>query len=119
MEGRSRIAKRPATRLVVDVQRHSPLWKSVPDAAKAVRAAAQRAIAQGNVMTLPNIEIAVALADDAMVRAANRNWRANDKPTNVLSFPSASPSRIAQTPHLGDIIIAQETLAREDRKSVV
>lgn len=52
----------------------------------------------------------VALADDATVRVLNRQWRQQDKATNVLSFPAASPAR-AET--LGDIVLALETVERE------
>jgi probable rRNA maturation factor len=69
----------------------------------AVRRAAQAALtherAQGG--------INVMLADDAAVRSLNRDYRAKDKPTNVLSFPDGEHG------HLGDVILAYETIARE------
>jgi probable rRNA maturation factor len=113
MEGRSTSDRKAGVRLAVDVQRHSPHWKAVPGAVKAVRNAARRAVALGGVVTLPVVEIAVALADNAMIREANREFRRKDAPTNVLSFPGAPPDRIAEAPYLGDIIIAHETVARE------
>ncbi len=54
--------------------------------------------------------VCIALADDAYVRILNREWRKQDKATNVLSFPSGGPAR-AET--LGDIVLARETLERE------
>ena len=57
--------------------------------------------------------VALALADDAMVRDLNARFRNQDKPTNVLSFPSGEePGPDAQ---LGDVILAVETLRREAR----
>lgn len=53
--------------------------------------------------------LAIRLADDAEVQTLNARYRAKDKPTNVLSFPA--PEWAA--PHLGDIILAYETIARE------
>lgn len=56
---------------------------------------------------------------DAEVRALNREWRAKDKPTNVLSFPMLERAALlalsADGPPelLGDIALAQETCARE------
>lgn len=55
--------------------------------------------------------VALALADDAMVRDLNRRFRGKDKPTNVLSFPSGETGG-ADT-HIGDVILAIETLRRE------
>lgn len=71
--------------------------------------------------------VTLVLGDDAMVRDLNRRFRGIDKPTNVLSFPdedhgfegpeagrSPPGSDIGDT-HLGDVILAVETLAREAR----
>ncbi len=97
----------------IDIQRHTPLWRGLPRAASLVRRAARAALKQGGVAVLPSASVAVALADDAMVRAANRQWRAKDKPTNVLSFPAVPPDRIGGSPYLGDVILAYETIADE------
>ncbi|MGL4239582.1 MAG: rRNA maturation RNase YbeY [Beijerinckiaceae bacterium] len=77
------------------------------------RRAAKAAVRLGGVRTLAGAGIAVALGDDAMVRAANRAWRKKDKPTNVLSFPAVAPQAIATAPFLGDVILAFETVAAE------
>ncbi len=59
------------------------------------------------------------LADDAEVQTLNRQWRAKDKPTNVLSFPMLErPTLLAlarEGPEemLGDIALALETCTRE------
>ena len=59
-------------------------------------------------------EIALTLADDETVKAANAQWRGKDKPTNILSFPmaelapGAAPGRLA-----GDLLVAFETVLRE------
>lgn len=60
-------------------------------------------------------EVALLLADDAMLRALNAQFRGKDKPTNVLSFPSDE----APPGFLGDIAVAYETAAREaDEKGI-
>ena len=56
-------------------------------------------------------QAALALVDDATIRALNGRYRAKDKPTNVLSFPATGPARAAG--FLGDIAIARETLLAE------
>ena len=54
------------------------------------------------------------LTDDAAIRALNRDWRGNDTPTNVLSFPAPTRQSATGVRHmLGDIVIAYETIARE------
>jgi probable rRNA maturation factor len=58
-------------------------------------------------------------ADDAEVQRLNREWRAKDKPTNVLSFPMiARPQLMALAASgaeelLGDLALAYETCTRE------
>jgi probable rRNA maturation factor len=60
------------------------------------------------------VEISLLFADDARVQPLNRDWRAMDKPTNVLSFPSVGLKPGSDLPPvLGDIVLAYETVARE------
>lgn len=68
----------------------------------------------------PDLLVSVVLADDAEVRALNRQWRAKDSATNVLSFPMLSREellRAAQCPGepamVGDVILAHGVCARE------
>ncbi len=59
-------------------------------------------------------EVSLVFTDDAAIRAINAEWRSQDKPTNVLSFPAypITPGK-RPGPMLGDIILAHETLVRE------
>jgi probable rRNA maturation factor len=60
------------------------------------------------------IEISLVFTDDAAIRTVNREWRNQDKPTNVLSFPAFPLLPGGQPgPMLGDIVLAEETLRRE------
>lgn len=93
---------------MLDVMVQSPLWDGEPGAEAIIRralAAAAKSAAR------EAAEIAIVLTDDSAIRDINRRWRDQDKPTNVLSFPSGTAGRAAA--HLGDIVIAYETLARE------
>jgi probable rRNA maturation factor len=59
-------------------------------------------------------ELSILFTDDAAIQVLNREWRAKDKPTNVLSFPAfpVEPGD-ALPPMLGDIVLAFETVKRE------
>jgi len=99
----------------IDVLIQSPRWKAEPRAAAIVRKAVRTAAIAAST---PRAELAIVLTDDSAIHALNRDWRGQDKPTNVLSFP-AGPSRGRKAASLGDIVIAFETTAREakaDRK---
>jgi probable rRNA maturation factor len=56
--------------------------------------------------------ITVLVDDDRRLQELNKTWRGQDKPTNVLSFPSPDAQAGADR-HLGDIVISHETAARE------
>ena len=57
------------------------------------------------------------LTDDSAIHVLNRDWRGQDKPTNVLSFAARQPqgARAAAPAALGDVVIAYQTTAREAR----
>jgi probable rRNA maturation factor len=59
-------------------------------------------------------EVSLLFTDNAMIKELNAQWRAKDKPTNVLSFP-AFPLKpgMALMPLLGDIVLAFETVQSE------
>jgi probable rRNA maturation factor len=72
----------------------------------------------------PGVEpagIAVILTDDRAIQDLNRLWRDQDKPTNVLSFPTTDvaegdrpvPTVPGMPLELGDIVLAFETCRRE------
>lgn len=100
---------------VIDVVIEDAAWTAFGDVELQVRQAGLAAVKASHVRVREDAEIAVMLADDAMVRNLNAQWRAKDKPTNVLSFPAVAPARIAEAPMLGDIVIARETVLREAR----
>jgi probable rRNA maturation factor len=97
----------------VDVVVESSLWDAHPQAEDVV----VRAFAAAAPADLGKAEVAVLLADDARVREMNAQWRGKDAATNVLSFPAATATPgPGDTPrHLGDIVIAYETVAAEAR----
>ncbi|MFS0850214.1 rRNA maturation RNase YbeY [Novosphingobium panipatense] len=67
----------------------------------------------------PRLTASLLFTSDAEVHVLNREWRAKDKPTNVLSFPmlqredllSLAPDGPPEM--LGDLALAGETCARE------
>ena len=99
---RPRSARTP----VIDVVRESRLWDQEPE----IDVTLQRAIAEAAADAPTDAELSIVLTDDARIRALNLAWRGFDKPTNVLSFPAGGKG--APT-HLGDIVIAYETVKRE------
>lgn len=92
----------------LDICVESPLWAGVDCAALA--GAAREACAARTPAIRAGGEITLVLCDDAAIAEINAQWRGKAQPTNVLSFPAPAP---LQARHMGDIIVAYETVARE------
>jgi probable rRNA maturation factor len=97
-----------------------PLWGQDVDwealAARAASAAAEVAPELAH----DHLLVSLVFADDDEVRGLNRQWRAKDEPTNVLSFPMLSREEVlhaaSEERHegmLGDVILAHGVCARE------
>ena len=93
---------------MIDVEVEAPSWtEALPDAEALTLAAAQAALAGHAGESDPAVTIL--LTDDETVRDLNARFRAQDKATNVLSFPApANPEHF-----LGDIAVAYGVCARE------
>lgn len=98
----------------IDLELRSPLWRqALPEAERLAETAARAALAgSGRTIERP-AELAVVLADDALLRELNRTWRGQDKPTNVLSFPAGDAPPPGAPLLLGDVVVGFETVAAE------
>jgi probable rRNA maturation factor len=88
-------------------------WASLPEVEELARRAVEAALGAASDAARGPVEISLLLADDAAVQALNREWRGQDKPTNVLSFPAPEQPGAPGPRHLGDVVLAYETLVRE------
>ncbi len=78
----------------------------VDRALAAALAAVRPALADG-------AEVGLVFTDDAHSRELNDQYRDKDAPTNVLSFPATRTNPEVFGPLLGDIVLAEQTIARE------
>ena len=88
-------------------------WDSRIDWPALARSAVHAAVAHSRHPGLSDSEVSVKFTSDAEVRGLNAQWRGKDKPTNVLSFPMAEESALADAQLLGDIVLAQGICAAE------
>ena len=95
-------------RTLVEVEIKTKAWrKAWPKAAIDVQSVLARAAAYPALKRKAGGEIALVLADDALLRDLNAQFRGKDKPTNVLSFPDG------EKPPGGGIAVAFETVSAE------
>jgi probable rRNA maturation factor len=103
--------------LKIDVLVDSEHWKNAATAKAVIRRALKQAAAT---LSTKTAELAIVLTDDAAMRRLNRNWRGVDAPTNVLSFATKNPGDKLDEQlgsHLGDIVLAYETVKREAHRA--
>lgn len=91
-----------------------PNWNGLGDLDALIEASLRAAVEECGTHLPEGAEVSLLFCDDARIRELNRQFRGQDKPTNVLSFPGPLP--FEKTGILGDIAIAYETLAREARE---
>lgn len=104
---------------------HETIWKTLFDPPEGIEAwlAKMTELVLEALDCIPSssaVEVSFLFADDAKVQELNQTFRRQDKPTNVLSFPSFERDdygggRLPYVPVLllGDIVFARETIQRE------
>ena len=97
-----------------------PSWGEDVDWERLAARAAAAAASAAPELAHANLLVSLVFGDDAEVQALNKQWRAKDAPTNVLSFPMMSRDDVlraaADEGHegmLGDVILAYGVCARE------
>lgn len=108
----------PPIALVLDVVHEAGDWGPIARITNLAQAAASLLAAE---LGQTSSAACIALSTDANVAALNAAYRGKSTPTNVLSFPAGAKAHEpdAQSRFLGDIVLAQETVAREaDERSL-
>ena len=104
-----------STNIITNVQFKSSQWKAqLADAENLCQLAATYVWKVASKFDKA-FEVTIVLADDALVQTLNHKYRNQNKPTNVLSFPSGLKETgfHEDLPTLGDVIVAFETVKAE------
>ena len=106
-----------APTLEIDID---PVWGDAIDWEALANEAAQAVAGVAPELAHDNLLVSLVMADDEEVHALNKQWRAKDKPTNVLSFPMLSREEVLHAAAdedapgmLGDLILAHGVCTRE------
>jgi probable rRNA maturation factor len=96
----------------------APEWSRRLHTAAALARRAVREALSAEPHGTSHVELSVVLTDDRAVRRLNRDWRGQDKPTNVLSFPAQNGTPVLRLPAgvpvpLGDVVVACGVAAAE------
>jgi len=97
-----------------------PAWGDAVNWEMLAQRAAKAAASAAPELAHENLLVSVVFGDDAEVHALNKQWRAKDRPTNVLSFPMLSREEVLRAAGdeavegmLGDVILARGVCERE------
>lgn len=97
-----------------------PIWTETIDWEALAAAATLAAATVAPELAHDTMLVSLVMADDDEVQALNKQWRAKDKPTNVLSFPMLSRDEVLRASArpdapamLGDMILAHGVCTRE------
>ena len=106
--------------VTVDILVEEPAWiKDIPNVKAFIRDVCIHTLQLiFNAPQVTNIELSIVLANDPYIQKLNATYRKQDKPTNVLSFPSeilkvGEYSSLSTLCTLGDIVLSYATIARE------
>lgn len=106
-----------AMQIAIIVSAPCPAWLiDLPEAVAIGKKVVSAVLADAG-LTYPMIEVGVTLTDDAALRGLNRDYRQEDKATNVLSFagdPAFDPAHKGPL-LLGDIVLAHGVAGAEAR----
>ncbi len=102
--------------LLVELSVEDPAWAAVADLETLAERTLAVALDESSEAVSGAAEVSCLFCDDAAIRALNAQWRGQDKPTNVLSFPTGTPAAAGTVRLLGDIVLGFETIEREARE---
>ncbi|MBT3332580.1 MAG: rRNA maturation RNase YbeY [Rhodospirillaceae bacterium] len=104
-----------ATQIETIVSTPCPAWLTdLPEAVATTQRVVEMVLGAAD-LARPEIEVGVTLTDDGSVRELNRDYRQQDKATNVLSFIGDNDDDPAHPGPLllGDIVLAHGVVATE------
>lgn len=105
-------------KLTADIRFEDRSWKRrLPDVAELTVPVLKQALKMAGWPAKAEAEVSIVYSNDNKVQALNHDWRGKDRPTNVLSFPQIEDiGDIGPYAHLGDIILAYQTISREAKE---
>lgn len=111
-------AKRQVARPQIDISIQDPAWHELQDIENIVHIAAEITLTTA---IMPkeaferDLEVSIVLANDDLLHVLNREYRGQDKPTNVLTFATldAEEPPSESVLNLGDVLLSFQTVERE------
>jgi len=93
-----------------------PFWvKEMPLFKKNILKAAKETLNIACKFKKKNLEVSFLLTSDSNIRLLNKNYRNNDKSTNVLAFPM-NQNTFGENYIVGDVVISLQKILSESKK---
>lgn len=111
----NKVAKEPS--FAVDIHIADPEWEILPfNVREVAEICVRETLFCTQFSSEQGAEVSLLLGHNDLAQTLNREYRDQDKPTNVLSFQSEDPG--PEMP-LGDIILARETIIHEAETQLI
>jgi probable rRNA maturation factor len=100
--------------MTLSIEVEDEAWLALPDLDRLARSAVTAALSGAGV-DQQGKEIALLFTSDQSIAAINAEWRGQNKPTNVLSFPAAAGLLVPEGEEhpLGDVVLAYGVVVSE------
>jgi probable rRNA maturation factor len=98
---------------VIDILVEAGQWPTRARLRQLIERAVEAALTTTKPPLAADSELSLLFTDDAHVQRLNQRYRGKNSATNVLSFPAPPAAPGMFGPLLGDLVLAEETIARE------
>ena len=88
-------------------------WSDIADLKEVATYAISSAYAESQCDLESDFVVSLLFCSDSRIQDLNREWRSQDKATNVLSFPAPQDLVMGESLVLGDLAVSYETVLRE------
>jgi probable rRNA maturation factor len=88
-------------------------WSDIADLKEVATYAISSAYAESQCDLESDFVVSLLFCSDSRIQDLNREWRSQDKATNVLSFPAPQDLVMGESLVLGDLALSYETVLRE------
>jgi len=103
--------------MLIDITTEFDAWLKIPGIETLIKTAARAAVNNCGQKFQTQAELSILLTSDNAIQKLNSEYRNQDKPTNVLSFPGEQEAQAQDRSFLlGDVVLSYQTIGSEAKR---